>query len=131
MPMWIPWQRRSCIDAVFCLKLMLGKRREFDVQTYVLFLVYCKAFDQINRCTLFNVLHQRNIPDPLLSTLVKIYEHNEIKIRLGNKMTVSRNQYVHKQNTFRMEHSIKRIQLTRNKKENTPFSRQSGNNSRI
>jgi hypothetical protein len=67
----------------------MRKRREFNLETHFLFLDYEKAFDQVNRPTLFNILHKKNIADPLLSALDKIYEHNEIKIKLDNKMTQS------------------------------------------
>jgi hypothetical protein len=68
------------------LKLTLEKRREI----YTLpILAYVKASDQVNRYTLFNILHKRNIPEPLLSALVKIYKYNEIKTRLDNKMSQS------------------------------------------
>jgi hypothetical protein len=43
----------------------------------------------MNRYTLFNILYKGNIPDPLLSALIKIYKHNEIEIRLENKMAQS------------------------------------------
>jgi len=80
---------RSCIDAVFSLKLIPERRREFYFETHLLFLDHEKAFNQVNRPTLFNILHKRNIPNPLLSALTKIYEHNEIKIMINNKMTQS------------------------------------------
>jgi hypothetical protein len=80
---------RSCIDAIFSLKLILERRSEFNLETHLLFLDYEKTFDQVNRPTLFNTLHKRNIPDPVLSKLTKIYEHNEIKIMINNKTTQS------------------------------------------
>jgi hypothetical protein len=43
----------------------------------------------VNRPTLFNVLHRRDIPDTLPSALVRIHERDEIKIRLENKITQS------------------------------------------
>jgi hypothetical protein len=57
--------------------------------THFLFLDCEKASDQVNRLKLYNISHKRNIPDPLLPALVKIYEHNEIQIRLDNKMIQS------------------------------------------
>jgi hypothetical protein len=44
------------------------------------------AFGKVNRPTLFTILHTKNIPDHLLSALVKIYKCNKIKIKLGYKM---------------------------------------------
>jgi hypothetical protein len=36
---------RSCIDPIFSIKLLLEKRREFNLETHFLFLDYEKAFD--------------------------------------------------------------------------------------
>jgi hypothetical protein len=68
---------------------MLKETRKFNLGTHFPLLDYEKAFDQMNRPTLFNILHKINIPDTLLSALVKICERNELKIRLGNKVTQS------------------------------------------
>jgi len=36
---------RSCTDSTFCLKLLIEKRREFNLETHLLFIDYEKAFD--------------------------------------------------------------------------------------
>jgi hypothetical protein len=77
----------SCIDAVFGLKLLLEKRREFNLETYFLFLDYEKAFDQINRSILFNILQKRNVPNPLLTAIFSIHKHNKIRIRLDSRLS--------------------------------------------
>ena len=38
---------RSCTDPTFCLKLLTEKRREFNLETHLLFIDYEKAFDNI------------------------------------------------------------------------------------
>jgi hypothetical protein len=48
-----------------------------------------EAFHQMNKLSLCNAFQTRNIPDTLLSALVKIWEHNEIKKRQRSKMTPS------------------------------------------
>ena len=40
---------RSCTDSTFCLKLLIEKRREFNVETHLLFIDHEKAFDNIGR----------------------------------------------------------------------------------
>jgi hypothetical protein len=54
-----------------------------------LFLDYKKAPLQVKRPALFSVLRKRNIPDPSLSSLVKVNGHNEAEIGLNNKVTAS------------------------------------------
>ena len=46
----------SCTDPTFCLKLLIEKRGEFNLETHLLFIDYEKAFDNIQRQILFNIL---------------------------------------------------------------------------
>ena len=39
----------SCTDPTFCLKLLIEKRREMNLETHLLFIDYEKAFDNIQR----------------------------------------------------------------------------------
>jgi len=39
---------RPCTDPTFCLKLLVEKRREFNLETHLLFIDYEKAFGNIN-----------------------------------------------------------------------------------
>jgi len=63
---------RSCTDPTFCLKLLTGKRRKFTLETRLLFIEYEKAFDNIKRQILFNILISRHIPDTQLKAIVDI-----------------------------------------------------------
>jgi len=46
MQNWFP-KGRSCTDPTFCFKLLIEKRREFNLETHLLFIDYEKAFDNI------------------------------------------------------------------------------------
>ena len=50
---------RSCTDPPFCLKLLIEKRREFNLETHLLFIDYEKACDNIQRQILFHILKSR------------------------------------------------------------------------
>jgi hypothetical protein len=80
---------RSCTDRTFCPKLLIGKRRVFNLETHLLFIDYEKAFDNIQRQILFNILKSRHIPDTLLEALVDIYTKNKILIKFNNKLSKS------------------------------------------
>jgi hypothetical protein len=58
------------------------KRREFNLETHLLFIDYEKTFDNIQREVLFNILKSRHIPDTLLKAIVDIYTQNKILIHL-------------------------------------------------
>jgi len=71
---------RSCTDPTFCLNLLIEKRREFNLETHLLFIDYEKAFDNIKRQILFNILKSRHNPDTLLKAIVDIYTKKIDKI---------------------------------------------------
>ena len=80
---------RSCMDPTFCLKLLIEKRREFNLEKHLLFIDYEKAFDNKQRQILFNILKSRHIPDTLLKGIVDIYTRNIILIKFNNKLSKS------------------------------------------
>jgi hypothetical protein len=57
------------------------------LETHLLFTDYEKAFDNILRQTLFNILKSRHIPDILLKAIVDIYTQNKILIKFNNKLS--------------------------------------------
>ena len=82
---------RSCTDPTFCLKLLIEKRREFNLETHLLLIDYEKAFDNVQRQILFNILKSRHIPDTLLEAIVDIYTQNKILIKFNNRLKTGRN----------------------------------------
>jgi hypothetical protein len=55
----------------------LKKRREFNLETHLLFVDNEKAFDNAQREILFNILKSRHIPGTLLKAIVDIYKQNK------------------------------------------------------
>jgi hypothetical protein len=39
---------RSCTDDVLTIRQIIGKRREFNLETHIAFIDYEKAFDRVN-----------------------------------------------------------------------------------
>jgi hypothetical protein len=71
---------RTCIDGVFTLKLLIERRREFNLETHMAFLDFEKAFDTVKRPLLSKILQQKNIPNLLLQNITEIYKNIEIKV---------------------------------------------------
>ena len=67
---------RSYTDPTFFLKLLIEKRRKFNLETHLLFIDYEKAFDNTQRHFLFNILKSRHISGTLLKAIVDIYTQN-------------------------------------------------------
>ena len=57
------------------------------MDTHLLFIDYEKAFDNIQRQILFNILKSRHIPDTLLEAIVDIYTQNKILMKFNNKLS--------------------------------------------
>jgi len=75
------------MDPTFCLKLLIEIRREFKLEKHLLFIDYEKAFDNIQRQILFNILKSTQIPEALLKAIVDIYTQNKILIKFNNKIS--------------------------------------------
>jgi predicted phosphoadenosine phosphosulfate sulfurtransferase len=73
------------MDPTLCLKLLIEKRREFNLETHLLFIDYEKAFDNIQRHILFHIFQSRHIPDILLRATVNVYTQNKLMIKFYNK----------------------------------------------
>ena len=56
------------------------------MEKHFLFIDYEKAFDNIQRQILFNILEVRHIPDTLLKAIMD-YTQNKILIKLNNKLS--------------------------------------------
>ena len=59
------------------------------METHLPFIDYEKAFDNIQRQILFNILKSRHIPDILLKAIVDIYTKNKILIKFIDKVSKS------------------------------------------
>jgi hypothetical protein len=78
---------RTCINGIFTLKILIERRREFNLETHMAFLDFEKAFDMVKRSLLFKILQEKNIPNLLLQNIMEIYKNNEIKVKLNSKVT--------------------------------------------
>jgi hypothetical protein len=66
--------------------LLIEKRKEFNLESHLLFIDYEKVLDNIQRQTLFNILKSRHIPDTLLKAIVDVYSQNKM-IKFYNKIS--------------------------------------------
>jgi len=52
------------------MKLIIEKRREFNLESHFAFLDYVKAFDRVKRDKLFEILQSKHIPNVLLKSTI-------------------------------------------------------------
>ena len=71
---------RSCIDNIFSLQQIIEKHREYNRETYMIFIDYEKAFDRVNREKLWSIMRRRGIPEHLVQVIKKLYDKTQICI---------------------------------------------------
>ena len=65
---------RSCADAIFTVKLAMKKRKEHNMETWILFLDFVKAFDRVPRHLLWHVLKKFGVPPKLIRLLTSLHD---------------------------------------------------------
>jgi sorting nexin-29 len=68
----------SCSDSYFSLNLIIEKHREFNIETHLAFIDFEKAFDNVNRNTLLDILAADILPDQIIHAIYNIYSNNKI-----------------------------------------------------
>jgi hypothetical protein len=77
---------RGCIDPVFTLKQIIEKRKEYNQPLYLVFIDCEKAYDNVNRNSLWEILEDYNIPKHLIEAIKSIYNNTKIRIKLRNNI---------------------------------------------
>jgi hypothetical protein len=57
------------MDAIFVIKQLIEKRREYNLSLFLLFLDYEKAYDKVDRCKLRNILIEYGLPLNLVNAI--------------------------------------------------------------
>ena len=62
----------------------MEESREWNKKMYLLFIDFEKAFDSIDRDTLWKILNYYGVPDKLVKMIMAIYEDSECCVRTEN-----------------------------------------------
>jgi hypothetical protein len=73
---------RSTMEAIFTLRQILKKRREFNLPTLIIFVDYEKAYDSLNRGKLWQILRDEDIPKQVLKAIQSLYQNSNICISI-------------------------------------------------
>ena len=74
---------RSCTDAIFTVQQIMEKRKEHNLPLFLLFIDYEKAYDNVNRDKLWEMMDNK-IPNYLLNTVKCIYRNTKIRIKFND-----------------------------------------------
>jgi hypothetical protein len=75
------------MDAVFTLKQIIEKRREFNKETHIAFIDFEKAFDNVNHRILWNIMEKRGFLRHLTEATDSLYHNTSIILDLDGKLT--------------------------------------------
>jgi hypothetical protein len=76
---------RSCTDAIFVIKQLIEKRREYNLPLFLLFLDYEKTYDRVYRCKLWNILIEYGLSSNLVNAIKSLYDNTSIIFNKENK----------------------------------------------
>ena len=65
--------KRGTGDAIFTVKMALKKRKEHNLESWVLLIDFVKAFTQISRETLYNLKTKFGIPPKFIELIIALH----------------------------------------------------------
>ena len=78
---------RSCIDQSNTLRLIVEQSNEFNSPLYLLFVDFEKAFDSINRNSIWQSLMQRQVPGKIVRIIKALYEEAACCVQHNNRLS--------------------------------------------
>ena len=78
---------KSCIDQIFTLRQIIEQNHEWNGPLYALFIDFEKAFDSIDRDSLWKILRWHGFPNKIISAIKIIYERFQCRVVCGNHIT--------------------------------------------
>jgi len=74
---------RSCTDAIFTVQQIIEKRKEHNLLLFLLFINYEKAYDNVNRDKLWEMMDNKT-PNYLLNRIKCIYRNTKVRIKFND-----------------------------------------------
>ena len=78
---------RSCIDHINTLRIIVEQSQEFISNLYLLFIDFEKAFDSINRNSMWRVLQKYGIPRKIINIIKETYNKYRCRVIHDGKVT--------------------------------------------
>ena len=78
---------KSCTDQISTLRIILEQSVEFNSPTYINFIDYSKAFDSIDRDSLWKIMAHYGIPSKIINLIKRMYEDSGGQILIKGKLS--------------------------------------------
>lgn len=80
-------KNRSCTDQIATLRIIIEQCSEWNSSLYVGFIDYEKAFDSVDRGTIWKLLRHDGVPNKPVNIIRNFYEHLASKVIHGGQLT--------------------------------------------
>ncbi|VDP49102.1 unnamed protein product [Schistosoma margrebowiei] len=80
---------RSCTDQIATLRIIVGQSIEWNSSLYINSIDYEKAFDSVDRTTLWKLLRHYGVPQKIVNIIQNSYDGLHCKIVHGGQLTKS------------------------------------------
>ncbi|XP_078603943.1 uncharacterized protein LOC144877771 [Branchiostoma floridae x Branchiostoma japonicum] len=80
-------RNRSCSDQIATLRIIVEQSTEFNSQLYAVFIDYEKAFDSVDRSTLWNILAHYGIPSKIINMIKVFYTNFQAQVSHEGDLT--------------------------------------------
>lgn len=80
-------QDRSCTDHIATLRIIIEQCAEWQSPLYMTFIDFEKAFDSVDRETIWKLMQHYGIPQKLINIIKKLYEDSTCQIIHNGKLT--------------------------------------------
>ena len=78
--------KKGCLDSTFSLKMALQTRKEFNLNTWVVFVDLVKSFDTVNRDMLIKIIALFGLPEHLINVICHLYKPVRMKFKSGKQI---------------------------------------------
>jgi hypothetical protein len=80
-------QGRGCTEQVHILRRIIEGAINKNIEVYIVFVDFKKAFDSLNRSTMFSILRHYGIPAKTVGAIRAIYNNSKSKVLVEGKMS--------------------------------------------
>ncbi|VDO51651.1 unnamed protein product [Schistosoma margrebowiei] len=78
---------RSCTDQIATLRIIVQQSVEWNSSLYINFIDYEKAFDSVDRRTLWKLLRHYGVPEKIVNIIQNSYDELQCKVVHGGQLT--------------------------------------------
>jgi hypothetical protein len=80
---------RSTLDQVFILRTVMERSREFNQPLHICFIDLQKAYDSVNRETLWSICHAYGLSNKMIKMIKLLYEDTRAEVRIDGDLSTS------------------------------------------